>query len=153
MTGARIRIQGKTYKVPTLDDLSLDDIMVLDAELQERYRSSWMKVQKFAAETENMTEAQAEEHPMATLMSGVTVWMVLRVAGKQSITMQEALSIPSTAVEEVIVDGPKDHMPKAKKKGTRKASAPATADEEDEPSGSPSLSSLPTTSSKRSAVG
>lgn len=122
---ARMKIQGKTYKVPSMEDLTLDDIMVLDAELQERYRSSWVKVQQFVAEMdalpEDEREAASETHALATLMGGVTVWMVLRVAGKTSITMQEALTIPSTSVEELIPDAPKDHQPK-KKSGSRKSS-------------------------------
>lgn len=119
-----MKIQGKTYKVPSMEDLTLDDIMVLDAELQERYRSSWVKVQQFVAEMDALPEAEreaaSETHPLATLMGGVTVWMVLRVAGKTSITMQEALSIPSTSVQELIADAPKDHQPK--KKAARKGS-------------------------------
>lgn len=133
MAGPRIRIQGKTYKVPALSDLSMDDILVLDLELQERYGSSWVKVQRFSQEMQALkesglpdeeTELIAQEHPMATLMEGVTVWMVLRVAGKTEITMQEALKIPSDAVEEVWMDAPKDRLPK--KRQPRKASAPAT---------------------------
>lgn len=123
MAAPRIRIQGKTYKVPSLEDLSMDDILVLDAELQDRYHSSWVKVQEFALESGDLTAEEAEKHPMSTLMGGVTVWMVLRVSGKQEITMREALSIPSNAVEEVLVDGPKDRQPK--KRPSRKASAPA----------------------------
>ncbi len=148
---ARMKIQGKTYKVPSMDDLTLDDIMVLDAELQERYRSSWVKVQQFVAEMdalpESEREAASEKHPLATLMGGVTVWMVLRVAGKVSITMQEALAIPSTAVQELIPDVPKDHQAK-KKRSPRKASGPAGVSlllqDESE------TSSQPTTSSEQS---
>jgi hypothetical protein len=126
MASPRIKIQGKTYKVPALDDLSMDDILVLDAELQDRYHSSWVKVQEFALESGDLTKEQAAEHPMSTLMGGVTVWMVLRVAGKSEITMQEALRIPSNAVEEIMMDGPKDRQPpkKAAKRAPRKASAP-----------------------------
>jgi hypothetical protein len=164
MTSARLKIQGKTYKVPALEDLTLDDIITLDAELQERYGSSWVKVQRFSQEmqalaesgrTEAEVEAASEEHPMATLMGGVTVWMVLRVAGKREITMKEALAIPSTSVEEVVLEGPKDHMPAkkkaSKKSSTRKGSAPATVEPSSDDSDKPSLSSLPTSSTSRSA--
>src|SRR4051812_36465481 len=149
MPAPRIKIQGKTYKVPTLDELTLDDILLLDAELQERYSSSWAKVQQFAMETAEMSELEAALHPMATLMAGVTVWMVLRVAGKKSLTMQEALSIPPDSVQEIVMDGPKDHQPKRKSK-PRKASAPAPAPGPSRQEAPAALSSLPTSSASRS---
>lgn len=147
MAAPRIKIQGRTYKVPSLDDLSYDDILMLDGELQDRYRSSWAKVQEFVRDTESLSPEQAESHPMATLMGGVTIWMVLRVAGKTEITMREALQIPSTAVEEITMDGPKDHQPKKRK--PPKASAPAVVREVPEPEDdSPtSTSSTPTSAS------
>lgn len=145
MAAPRIKIQGRTYKVPSLDDLSYDDILMLDGELQDRYRSSWAKVQEFVRDTDGMTPEQAESHPMATLMGGVTIWMVLRVAGKVEITMQEALQIPSTAVEEIVADGPKDHQPKKRK--PQKGSAPAVVSESPETQDdSPSLTSTTPTS-------
>lgn len=159
MAAPRLRIQGKTYKIPALDDLTMDDIIVLDAELQERYNSSWVKVQRFSSEMQQLkdsgksdaeVERLSEEHPMATLMGGVTVWMVLRVAGKAEITMREALAIPSTAVEEVIVDGPKDHQKKKSSASSRRRSAPAAAPEPTRPEETAALSSLPTSSASRS---
>jgi hypothetical protein len=152
MASPRIKIQGKTYKVPSMEDLSIDDILVLDAELQDRYRSSWVAVQRFVKDMdalpEDEQEAAAEDHPMGTLMGGVTVWMVLRVAGKASITMQEALSIPMDSVEDVVMEAPKDHQPK-KKRPPRKSSAPAAVSRLHE--GESETSSLPTTSSEQSA--
>lgn len=155
MAAPRIKIQGKTYKVPGLDDLSLDDILMLDAELQERYGSSWVKVQRYSQEMADLQDTlsaedfarASEEHPTATLMAGVTVWMVLRCAGQSDITMREALAIPANSVEEVIAPpAPKDRQPKKRK--PPKASAPAAPDA---PSTPPAISSLPTTSSERSA--
>lgn len=122
MASARIKIEGKAYKVPNLDDLSLDDILMLDMELQSRYGSSWVKVQEYVTEVGELDAAAAEKHPMSTLMAGVTVWMVLRVAG-QDLSMREACAIPPSAIE-AVDEGPKDHLPK-KKSQTRKASGPA----------------------------
>lgn len=147
MAAPRIRIQGKTYKVPTIEDLTLDDILVLDAELQERYRSSWAKVQQFVRETAEMTEEEAELHPGATMMGGVTVWMVLRVSAKREISMQEALSIPSDSIEDVVTDGPKDRQPSKKAARSRKSSAAAAGGRAR--AGSTSTSSSPTSLSEK----
>lgn len=150
----KIRIQGKTYKVPNLDDLSLDDILILDMELQDRYHSSWVKVQEFVEDVGTLTEAEAAKHPMSTLMAGVTVWMVLRVAG-QDVSMKEACSISPSQIEEVD-DGPKDHQPKkGSKSRARKGSAVGTAGITPSVSSAPSeplSTSSPQTSSTTSSA-
>lgn len=122
----RIKIDGKVYKVPAIDDLSFDDILVLDAELQGRYGTSWVDVQQYVMWSQGKSEREIESHPMSTRMAGVTIWMVLRLSGKQDITMREALSIPPSAIEDVETAGPKDHLPKGSKK-SRKASVQAVA--------------------------
>lgn len=144
----RIKIAGKIYKVPAMDDLTLDDILMLDAELQDRYRSSWVKVQEFVMWSTDKEEAEVEAHPASTLMAGVTVWMVLRISGKQpDITMREALAVPPSEIEDVETAAPKDRLSK-KGKTSRKASVRVVA-----PSASaPEESSPQTTSSEQSVT-
>lgn len=134
MATQRIRINGKAYKIPALEDLSLDDILILDADLQDRYRSSWVKVQEYVswsekdpAETDAAHTKRIESHAMSTLMAGVTVWMVLRTNGNPDISMKEALAVSPTAIEEVVPSAPKDRQPKKGKSQSRKSSVPAVA--------------------------
>ncbi|MCC7268778.1 MAG: hypothetical protein IT546_15770 [Caulobacteraceae bacterium] len=144
----RFRLDGKVYSVGALEDVSLRDVMLFNTQAADMgLAATWADVERIAEEMSAADKDEAEKHPDALLMLGVTIWATRRIAGDE-VTFGDAVDFPLSAL--VWLPDTEDRKPgkgKARKGSKSKPKASAAADVPPEPS----ASTIPPTSEQQSS--
>lgn len=133
----RFRLDGKVYSVGALEDVSLRDVMLFNTQAADMgLAATWADVERVSEEMSAADKDEAEKHPDALLMLGVTIWATRRIAGDE-VTFGDAVDFPLSAL--VWLPDTEDRKPgkgKARKgsKSKPKQKASAAADVPPEPS-------------------
>lgn len=146
----RFRLDGKVYSVGALEDVSLRDVMLFNTQAADMgLAATWADVERVAEEMSEADKDEAEKHPDALLMLGVTIWATRRIAGDE-VTFGDAVDFPLSSL--VWLPDTEDRKPgkgKARKgsksKPKQKASGAAGVPPE------PSASTTPPTSGQQSS--
>lgn len=118
----RIKIGDKVYAATAITNLSLADILTLQAELQQlggiNGVSTWAQIEGIAHEFAGLSaeEAQASEHML--LMTCLSFWAARRNAGER-VGFLESVDFPMSDV--TYLPDPEDHKPGKGKAGSGKA--------------------------------
>jgi len=146
MAGERFRINGKTYRVDLLDEISLKQMLLFDEQAEDMgLRARWADVEIAVQELEGGTPADFARHPRRNLLTSATVWAAQVLAGDQ-VTLDEAVGMPFKKIE--WIEAPKDRRPPAKKKS---ASAKASRSVRPVPSSVESPQEQPSTPSSETS--
>lgn len=146
----RFKLDGKVYSVGALEDVSLRDVMLFNTQAADMgLAATWADVERVSEEMSAADKDEAEKHPDALLMLGVTIWATRRIAGDE-VTFGDAVDFPLSAL--VWLPDTEDRKPgkgKARKgsksKPKQKASGAAGVPPE------PSASTTPPTSGQQSS--
>lgn len=131
----RFRIGEKAYVMPSLDEISLKDLIRFNTEAANLgIAERWADVIAASREMSTMTPDEQDRHELAPVVFGASIWLARRGAGEE-ISLADAVDVPLSQI--VFLPDPEDHRP-GKPKGAstkkaprpRKASAPAAAVEE-----------------------
>lgn len=144
----RFRLDGKVYSVGALEDVSLRDVMLFNTQAADMgLAATWADVERVSEEMSAADKDEAEKHPDALLMLGVTIWATRRIAGDE-VTFGDAVDFPLSAL--VWLPDTEDRKPgkgKARKGSKSKPKASVAADVPPEPS----ASTTPPTSEQQSS--
>lgn len=101
----RVSIKGKVYDVAQLDDVTLRDTLVFEAQMAELGRPmTWPDMLDIIAKLSQIEDEQERgRHPDATWSLAVTVWATRRLAG-ESVTIAEAADFRIPADIEWVVE-------------------------------------------------
>lgn len=127
----RFTFRGKTYTVPSFDEVNLKDIIQFDQQAEAMGISArWKDIVDLARRSDKLNENEAAGDTLSYVMTVVTIWTARRAAG-ETCSFDEASEMTLSEVEWIPV--PKDRQQKAAKKATptRKGSVvadPAEAD-------------------------
>lgn len=115
----RFRIGGKVYRGRSLEDITLDDLIVFDSQAAEAgYHVTFDDLEALGSK-DKLTTAES------AILTAVTVWLMRRAAG-EDITLKEAGKTKATDIEEVGATEDRK-APKGSKKSSRKASGRAVS--------------------------
>jgi len=144
-TDVRFRINGKVYDTSKVDQVSLRDVMLFNTQAEQMgLPERWADVERITQEMAELGD-DANAHPDAIVMFGVTVWACRRLAG-EDVTLDEATNVPMSQIEVLEAKkAPKDRQPKKGAKSKSRASAPAASPRE------AAVSTTPQTSTPQSA--
>lgn len=127
----RFKLDGRTYEMTAINEISLRDLVLFNAQAAEMGGDfRWSDVEEAAAEMQAMkTVGEASKHPRRNLVIAVTIWISRRAAG-DDLSFGEAIDFPMSSVEflpsaEDRKPGPTKARKGPAKKSTRKASARA----------------------------
>lgn len=144
----RFRLDGKVYSVGALEDVSLRDVMLFNTQAADMgLAATWADVERVSEEMSAADKDEAEKHPDALLMLGVTIWATRRIAGDE-VTFGDAVDFPLSAL--TWLPDTEDRKPgkgKARKGSKSKPKASGAADVPPEPS----ASTTPPTSEQQSS--
>ncbi|HJR90330.1 MAG TPA: hypothetical protein VJ782_09265 [Aeromicrobium sp.] len=125
----RFQFRGKIYSTAALDEPSLRDLMHLKTDLAEvGINATWSQIERAAVEIQDMTEDEAEQHPLGLVLYAATIWAARRAEGEVvrlsevlDLRPSEVVWLPSTEDK----SGPKAPKKKAAKKASVQPAAPA----------------------------
>lgn len=129
----RFRFRGKTYTVPSFDEVNIKDIIQFDQQAAAMGISArWKDIVELSKKSDKMSKDEAAGDPLSYVMFVVTVWTSRRAAG-ETCSFDEASEMTLSEVEWIVA--PKDRQPKkaAKKTAPRKGSEAAVPSEPDSP--------------------
>lgn len=125
---SRIEIQGTVYKARNFDEISLDDLLMFDAQAADAgYPITFDQVQAMFEGVEEDGSGKTLTVREAFVAQAVVVWLTLRGEGKD-VTFKQAASIPGDQIKDVPSPGDRK-APKAKKAAatSRPSSSPVEA--------------------------
>ena len=94
----RFRLDGKVYSVGALEDVSLRDVMLFNTQAADMgLAATWADVERVSGGDVRADKDEAEKHPDALLMLGVTIWATRRIAGDE-VTFGDAVDFPLSAL-------------------------------------------------------
>lgn len=90
----RFKIADKVYEASSVDRLSMGHLLRIESETEAvGCRMTWAEVQALLEELAGIAEAEAENHPAALFVIGLTVWASRLNAG-ETVTLAEAVDFP-----------------------------------------------------------
>jgi hypothetical protein len=131
MSETRFTIDGELYTTTSLDSISLKDLMVFNTQMADLgLPYTWGDIESASQEMVGLSDSEASLHPMAPLLTGLTIWASRRAKGEQ-LTIAEAVDVRLSSL--VFLPPAEDRATANPTKGrtaakASKASAPAGAD-------------------------
>jgi hypothetical protein len=131
MSETRFTIDGELYTTTSLDSISLKDLMVFNTQMADLgLPYTWGDIESASEEMVGLSDGEASRHPMAPLLTGLTIWASRRAKGEQ-LTIAEAVDVRLSSL--VFLPATQDRATANPTKGrpaatTTKASAPADAE-------------------------
>lgn len=119
-----IEIHGKVYESVLLDDVSLRDILLFNAQAAAiGYPERWDDIRKSARELAQLDDdAQAQDHPAMPMVFAANVWAARRASG-EDISLGDAIDVPPSEIR-VFVDEESEPGKPPARKGAKKSAKP-----------------------------
>jgi hypothetical protein len=132
MAAERFRVDGKTYRVDALDEISLKEMLLFDDQAEDMgLRARWADVEQATIELQGATAKDFASHPRNKLIISAAIWVARRLSGEE-ISLDAAVGVPFKNFE--WIESPKDHAPSAKKTAKpRSRSVRPVPNSDDEP--------------------
>lgn len=137
----RFKVSGKVYRLDSLDEVSLRDVMLFNAQSEDMgLHRAWSDVERLGEVFATLSEAEAEAHPEKHLLIVASIWAAKRVNGEDT-TLDDMLKglriykdlefLPDTTDRAPgKAKGAKRSPAKRKPSGSRAAAAPAAVSAE-----------------------
>lgn len=89
----RFRIGGKVYRLDTIDEISMTDVLLFNAQSEDMgLRRSWADVERLGDVFAHLSEAEAEQHPEKHLLIAASMWAARRIGGEK-VTLEDVLAV------------------------------------------------------------